>query len=73
MPTLTVVGITNFRFSLIAALQLQEHASWLRKAGMTPANPIRYATFPTSRFAFPVIDAFTPEVEHPEAVNFLVR
>jgi hypothetical protein len=40
MPTLTVVGITNFRFSLIADLQLQEHAGWLRKAGITPVNVI---------------------------------
>jgi hypothetical protein len=35
------ISISHVRFSLIAELQLQEHASWLRKAGITPVNAIR--------------------------------
>lgn len=35
------ISISHVRFSLIAELQLQEHAGWLRKAGITPVNAIR--------------------------------
>jgi hypothetical protein len=52
------ISISHVRFSLIAELQLQEHAGWLRKAGMTPANPIRYipylmARLPSNRRLYP--------------------